>query len=85
MLQLFIGLVISLHEQYEALRKNGDLYMELALTQSRENRNTEMLQKLTHGLGLCCWLSDSCWQLHRHKPGDLQPDSATSNTHGANH
>ena len=50
MLQLFIGLVISLYEQYEALRKNGDLYMELAFTQSRENRNPEMLQKLIHEL-----------------------------------
>ena len=50
MLQLFIGLVISLYEQYKALRKNGDLYMEMAFTQSRENRNPEMLQKLIHEL-----------------------------------
>ena len=46
MLQLFVGIIISMYSQYEALRKHGELFVELAFTQDPSRRKEEDLAAL---------------------------------------
>lgn len=43
--QLFVGIIINMYSEYEALRRHGELYIELAFTQRRALRTEAWLSK----------------------------------------